>query len=75
MTYNVTVTSTEINMQGRQQNDKFMIRLPDGVRDRLKEAAQRNRRSMNAELGLALEAWLDSRATKNPATKPVSSPA
>lgn len=27
-----------------------MVRLPDGMRDRIKEEAERNRRSMNAEI-------------------------
>ncbi len=35
--------------------DKFMLRLPDGMRDRIKLAAERNGRSMNAEIVRALE--------------------
>ncbi|KSV72922.1 hypothetical protein N182_28760 [Sinorhizobium sp. GL2] len=34
-----------------------MIRLPDGMRDGLKEAAERNGRSMNAEIVARLEAY------------------
>lgn len=30
--------------------DKFMVRLPEGMRDRLRLSAEDNRRSMNAEL-------------------------
>lgn len=30
--------------------DQFVVRFPDGMRDRLKEAAQANGRSMNAEI-------------------------
>lgn len=30
--------------------DKVIVRLPDGMRDRLKAAAEHNRRSMNAEI-------------------------
>lgn len=33
-----------------RESDKFMLRLPDGVRDRIAEAAKANNRSMNAEL-------------------------
>lgn len=35
--------------------DKFMLRLPDGMRDRIKSAADANGRSMNAEIVSALE--------------------
>lgn len=30
--------------------DKFMLRLPDGMRDRIADAAKANNRSMNAEI-------------------------
>lgn len=36
-------------------DDKMMIRLPDGLRDRIKAAARANRRSANAELVFHLE--------------------
>lgn len=42
------------NPTGRE-SDKFMLRLPDGMRDRIKKAAQRTGRSMNAEIVAALE--------------------
>lgn len=35
--------------------DKFVIRLPDGIRHEIKELAKVNRRSMNAEIVLAIE--------------------
>jgi len=48
--------------------DQFPIRLPDGVRDEIKQAAKANRRSMNAEIlsriaapvegALSLRDWL-----------------
>lgn len=41
-----------------QPQDKFIARLPDGLRERLKTAANRNKRSMNAELVHALELHL-----------------
>ncbi len=37
----------------------FGVRLPDGLRDKLKQIAQQNRRSMNAELLIHLEAGLN----------------
>lgn len=50
----VTVTAT-----GRE-SDKFMLRLPEGMRHHIAEAAKKNGRSMNAEivqrLALSLEA-------------------
>lgn len=32
------------------KQDKFMLRLPDGMRDRIAQAAKSNGRSMNAEI-------------------------
>jgi plasmid stability protein len=43
-----------------QDQDKFIARLPDGLRERLKTVADRNKRSMNAELVQALEFHLGS---------------
>ena len=34
----------------RYLSDKFMLRLPDGMRDRIKSKADENGRSMNAEI-------------------------
>ncbi len=49
-------------------DDIFSIRFPDGVRQRVKALAALNRRSMNAEVVLALAAWLTTqqRATAEP---------
>lgn len=38
-----------------QTQDKFVLRLPDGMRDRIKHAAEANNRSMNAEIVATLE--------------------
>jgi len=38
-----------------QQQDKFVLRLPDGLRDRIKAKADDNGRSMNAEIIQLLE--------------------
>lgn len=38
-----------------QSQDKFIVRLPDGMRQRIKAAADRNQRSMNAELVSTLQ--------------------
>ncbi|MCA2007075.1 Arc family DNA-binding protein [Tritonibacter mobilis] len=38
-----------------QNQDKFIIRLPDGLRDRIRAAADKNHRSMNAEVVALLE--------------------
>lgn len=38
-----------------RESDKFMLRLPDGMRDRIKAAADGNNRSMNAEIVATLE--------------------
>lgn len=33
-----------------RESDRFMLRLPDGMRDRLKDEARKKNRSMNAEI-------------------------
>jgi hypothetical protein len=38
-----------------QPQDKYVVRLPDGLRDRIKAASERNGRSMNAEIVATLE--------------------
>lgn len=38
-----------------QTQDKFVLRLPEGMRDRIRAAAEANGRSMNAELVSVLE--------------------
>lgn len=38
----------------RDQN-RFLVRMPDGMRDRLREAAEANNRSMNSEIVSRLE--------------------
>lgn len=34
----------------RQLQDRYIVRLPDGMRNRIREEAERNERSMNAEI-------------------------
>ncbi|MGX1587351.1 Arc family DNA-binding protein [Brevundimonas diminuta] len=38
----------------RALKDQYMLRLPDGMRDRIRAAAEANGRSMNAEIVAAL---------------------
>jgi hypothetical protein len=38
-----------------QPQDKYVLRLPDGMRDRIKAFADKNNRSMNAEIIATLE--------------------
>lgn len=42
-----------------RESDKFIVRLPDGMRDRIKTAAEANNRSMNAEIVARLDASFD----------------
>lgn len=42
-------------MENRSLSDAYMLRLPDGMRGVIKEAAKANRRSMNAEIVFHLE--------------------
>lgn len=43
------------NSDQHQFKDRYMLRLPDGMRDRIKRAAEANNRSMNAEIVATLE--------------------
>lgn len=45
------------DLEKRSLNDKFMLRLPDGMRDRIKAASDVHNRSMNAEIVHALETY------------------
>jgi len=42
------------NRPGRE-SDQFTLRFPDGMRNKVKKAASRNRRSMNSELIFLIE--------------------
>jgi predicted HicB family RNase H-like nuclease len=44
-----------VAMQNRSMKDMFNLRFPEGLRERIKEEAARNRRSMNAEIIFQLE--------------------
>lgn len=50
--------------ENRTLTEKFMLRLPDGMRERIKVEAERNNRSMNAEIVARLEATLGEGLTK-----------
>lgn len=39
-----------------EQADKYLLRLPDGMREQISEAAKANKRSMNAEIIARLDA-------------------
>lgn len=47
------------------REDQYVVRLPDGMRDRIKAAAEQNRRSMNSEIVFHLHRAI----TANPETK------
>ena len=42
-------------MHNRTFNDAYMLRLPDGWRDAIKDEAKKSHRSMNAEIIAAIE--------------------
>jgi hypothetical protein len=39
--------------------DKFVVRLPDGLRERINEAAENNHRSMNGEIVARIDGSMD----------------
>ncbi|PTT42364.1 hypothetical protein DBR23_03665 [Acidovorax sp. HMWF018] len=50
--------ATETSSTGRE-SDKFMLRFPEGMRAVIKEAAEKNGRTMNAEIISRLQASFD----------------
>lgn len=40
------------------KQDQYVVRFPDGMRDQIKALAKANRRSMNAEIIVAIEAGM-----------------
>jgi plasmid stability protein len=49
-----------------QSQDKFIVRLPDGMRERIKAEAEANNRSMNAEIVARLDASFERDARTQP---------
>ncbi|CAN7626001.1 Arc family DNA-binding protein [Aminobacter sp. LjRoot7] len=54
-------------MTPSREADKYIIRFPDGMRERIRERAAANRRSMNAEIVHYLDRALDAQEAKGPA--------
>lgn len=52
--------STDKTARPHQGSDKYIVRFPDGMRDRIAEAAKANNRSMNSEIIARLEASFQS---------------
>lgn len=48
--------STDKTTRPHQGSDKYIVRFPDGMRERIAEAAKANNRSMNSEIIARLEA-------------------
>lgn len=55
-------------MTPSREADKYIVRLPDGMRDRIRERAAANRRSMNAEIVHYLDCALGAQEAKDPAS-------
>lgn len=60
-------SATEAAGDNRRQSpsvvDKFVIRLPQGLRDQIRELSENNRRSMNSEIIMVLEQYIQQHAT------------
>lgn len=63
--YASILLSMESSRQERapQESDKFIVRLPDGMRDMLKARAAGNNRSMNAEIVAILGAGMGDKSS------------
>jgi predicted HicB family RNase H-like nuclease len=49
-----------IEKPAKPEKDKFVLRLPDGMREQIKESAKLNERSMNSEIIYRLRETLKS---------------
>ncbi|MBL4867240.1 MAG: Arc family DNA-binding protein [Pseudomonadales bacterium] len=58
----------ELKTSNNQTNEKFILRLPDGMRSNIKDAAKRTWRSMNSEIICRLEQSFIT--PKEPANRP-----
>lgn len=56
----------------RADLDQFPLRLPDGMRDLIKDNAKANGRTMNAEIVAVLERYVEERAAQLKIRLPVS---
>ena len=56
--------ATATSSTGRE-SDKFMLRFPDGMRASIKEAADKNKRTMNAEIVARLQSTFRSAEPKH----------
>lgn len=57
------------NQSKRQLEEKFVVRLPDGMRERIALRARENTRSMNSEIVHRLEATVELEAALDRAHK------
>ncbi|WP_273761531.1 Arc family DNA-binding protein [Aeromonas hydrophila] len=48
-----------------RNHDKFMLRLPDGMRDAITERARKNGRSMNSEIVQIIQDAIERTPTEN----------
>lgn len=58
----------------RQAAEKYIVRFPDGMRDRLRQQAKANRRSMNSEIVHHLDRALAAENENGPDEVAASSP-
>lgn len=49
-----------------RESEQFSLRFPDGMRDQVKRAAERNRRSTNAELIFLIERGIQAGCDEKP---------
>ncbi|KAA8704642.1 MULTISPECIES: Arc family DNA-binding protein [Pseudomonas] len=57
------------NKPKRQHEEKFVVRLPDGMRERIAVQARENTRSMNSEIVHRLESTVELEAALDRALK------
>lgn len=59
-------------MYPSEMADKFVVRMPEGMRDRIRQKADENRRTMNSEIIHALDRALAAEHEKGPAATAIA---
>lgn len=63
MSADSTAEATPKRRQSPAVVDKFVIRLPQGLRNQIRELSENNRRSMNSEIIMVLEQYIQQQAS------------
>lgn len=53
------MSEKKVKLSFQPPKDKFVIRLPEGFKEKIKELSKQNHRSMNSEFVFAIEKYIN----------------